>query len=127
MNQYTILVVEDEPTIQSLCRRLLRQLGQEAVFTGTIAEALEKISGFGRLDLLIADIRLPDGDGGDVIAKAREKFPAAGVLVVTGSPTPDPRLDLLQKLNIQESDILFKPFEISRFEAEVRRRLCPNQ
>lgn len=123
MNRHMILVVEDEQTIQSLCKRILDRIGQEAVFLGTIASALAKINELGQLDLLITDIRLPDGDGRDVIHRVRERFPAAKVLVITGSPASDLQPDDFQALNVPESDILFKPFEASCFEAAVQCRL----
>lgn len=123
MSPSNILVVDDEEFMRKLCGRILRGMGHEAVFARTQAEALEQIGSLERLDLLVTDLRLPDGRGTDVIRAARAKFPAAGVLVITALPGPETLRDEFQGLGVLEGDMLSKPFAVSTFEAAVKAKL----
>lgn len=118
-----ILVVEDEAVIRSICRRILAPLKHDAVFASGIREAAEKIDSSHRFDLLITDMRLPDGDGLEAISLFRERNARAAILIMTGSPNPGARADRLQEAGLDEKDILAKPFEIKDFESLVRRKL----
>ncbi|PIU17808.1 MAG: DNA-binding response regulator, partial [Elusimicrobia bacterium CG08_land_8_20_14_0_20_59_10] len=89
----------------------------------TLAEACEKINSQERLDLLVTDLNLPDGQGLDVIRAARAKFPAAGVVVITALLSPETLRDEFQSLGVSEDDILSKPFAVSTFEAAVKAQL----
>ena len=79
-----ILLVEDEQIIQVLCRRLLGQMGFDLRVAGSVAEAGEAIKDYPP-DLLITDLRLPDGDGVEVIMLLKERAADAKVIIVTGS------------------------------------------
>ena len=123
MNPYKILVVDDEEHMRKLCGRILGGLGYEAVFAQTLAEACEKINSQERLDLLVTDLNLPDGQGLDVIRAARAKFPAAGVVVITALLSPETFQAEFQSLGVSENDMLSKPFAISGFETAVKAQL----
>ena len=123
MSPYSILVVDDEEPMRKLCGRILGGMGYEAVFAQTLAEACEKINSQERLDLLVTDLNLPDGQGLDVIRAARAKFPAAGVVVITALLSPETLRDEFQSLGVSEDDILSKPFAVSTFEAAVKAQL----
>lgn len=115
-----ILIVEDEQVIRAICERVLSRMGYETFFAGGIGEAAAQIKDLDRLDMLITDMRLPDGDGVDAIILVRQKHPAAKVLIMTGSPHPGERKGRLQEVGLTREDILPKPFEIKTLEATVR-------
>lgn len=121
MGAKKILVVEDEKSIRLICKRLLARMGHAAIFAGTVKEAVETISILKRLDFLVTDMRLPDGDGVEVIQRLRRKFPSAKILIVTGSPIPEFRLERLYEMGFTEESVLPKPFEIDQFNAAIRR------
>lgn len=123
MDAKKILIVEDEKSIRLICKRLLARMGHPAIFAATVREAVETICGLKRVDSLVTDIRLPDGDGVEVIQRLRREFPSAKVLIITGSPIPEFRLDRLFDMGLAEDDVLPKPFEISQFNAAIRKRL----
>lgn len=120
MSQKKILLIEDEAIIQSLCRRLLAKTGWELILAGTLGEAREKMKG-PAVDLLITDLKLPDGDGVEIIRELRERFPKTKAMVITGSPSPESRLEKLTELGV--TDIIFKPFEVEEFEKAVHKAL----
>lgn len=123
MDPKVIFIVEDEGSIRLICKRLLARMGHAAIFAKDVLDATQKLSDMKRVDLLVTDMRLPDGDGVEVIAKLLQKFPSAKVLVITGSPVPELRLGRLYEMGFRERDILPKPFEIGQFIAGVRRCL----
>lgn len=123
MEPYSILVVDDEAYIRRLCDRILRAMGLTAVFASTLKEALREVASQERLDLLLTDLVLSDGRGLEVVRAARLKFPDAKVLVMTGLFSAKKEMGAGRTLNVQERDLLLKPFSISDFETEVRRRL----
>jgi len=117
-----VLIAEDEKAIQQLCRRILGK-GYVLICAGGVGEASSAMRKADRLDLLITDLRLPDGDGVDVIKECKEVHPAARVLVITGSPTPDSHMGALLYLGLSEEDILSKPFDVTDFERAVQKRV----
>jgi CheY-like chemotaxis protein len=109
------LVLDDENTIARLCSRVIQALGPQTDTAGTVAEAETLIRGF-RYDLLVCDMRLPDGAGLDVEALFRERNPRGGVIVITGSLAPGhPALEKAKG----EIVVLSKPFELEDFRAAV--------
>jgi DNA-binding response OmpR family regulator len=61
-----ILIIDDEKVILESLGMFLTEKGYEARCAVCMAEGLEKIDGF-RPDAVILDIRLPDGDGLDLL------------------------------------------------------------
>ncbi|HWA24662.1 MAG TPA: response regulator [Lacunisphaera sp.] len=75
-----ILIVEDHlPTLEVLAK-LLRRDGHEVVTASTFAAALAASQGR-ELDLLISDVGLPDGSGGELMVALRQTHGIAGIAV----------------------------------------------
>jgi two-component system response regulator PilR (NtrC family) len=123
MEQYNILLADDEDFMRKLCARILRGMGHEPVLAESVAEAREKIGSLERLDLLITDLRLKDGHGIEIARCARARFPAARVLVITAFLSLETHVEEFRALGISDEDILCKPFAVSGFEAAVKDRL----
>ena len=123
MRPYSVLVVDDEEFMRNICGRVLRGMGHEPVFAGTLAEALGKIGALDRLDLLITDLHLPDGHGIEAASCFHGKFPGAGMLVITAFLSLDTHIEEFQALGVSENDMLSKPFSVSALETAVKARL----
>ena len=115
-----ILVVEDEEVIRRLLARVLIQPDYDLVLVGTIREGLERIDQT-NWDMLITDLRLPDGDGADVIQRFKNKSRELPIIVITGSPTPGSRMPRALDLDVQEC--IYKPFELDVIQTAVRAAL----
>jgi DNA-binding response OmpR family regulator len=77
-----ILIVEDEPLVAFDNEHLLREKGFEVVATvDTVADALRELAEQD-IDLVLADVKLSDGNGVDVAHAAQRK--GVPVLFVTG-------------------------------------------
>jgi len=83
----SILVVDDEVDLVRTYERLLRRQGYRVVSVGSRDAGLLAVQAEA-LRLVITDLRLPDGDGLDIVRAARAVTPPLPVLVATvlGSP-----------------------------------------
>jgi CheY-like chemotaxis protein/NAD-dependent dihydropyrimidine dehydrogenase PreA subunit len=81
--------------------------------------ALENFSQQG-FDLLVADLRLPDMDGMNVIHWVKEKKPDTAVIVITGYSSVSSAVEAMRE---GAADFLPKPFTEEEFMARVTRAL----
>ncbi len=103
----SILVVDDEPGIASLCERLLSREGHRVTALINPLAAIEYLQKT-RTDLLLVDIRMPEVDGFDVISRAKIVQPDIAVLVMTGFGTVETAIRALRQ---GVDGLLLKPFE----------------
>jgi CheY-like chemotaxis protein len=94
-----VLLCEDEPLIQMVMVEMLRDIGIEAVEAATIDTALAVLHA--GVDMLISDVRLPDGSGIELARKVREQYPGMPVVFATGERMEPP---------LENSVVLSKPF-----------------
>jgi len=78
-----ILVVDDETDLASTCERLLRRRGHAVITVGSRAAGLAALADAAPA-LIVADVRLPDGDGLDVVRAAAAMRPRVPSVVMTG-------------------------------------------
>src|SRR5215470_8181500 len=90
----TVLVVDDEADFLATYDRLLRRQGYRTVTTSSRQSALLALEA-DPFALIIADMRLPDGDGLDIVRAARARPQPARVIVVTGFASAQSRRDAL--------------------------------
>ena len=78
-----LLVEDDRPVRERLAEIIAKWRGGELVAAvGTVSQAMDAIQN-DPIDLLITDLRLPDGHGVQVIRALREKHPAAEAMVIS--------------------------------------------
>ncbi len=83
MQKSRILVVDDESSIRTALFRALEKKGHHVLTASCIAEAESLSTGEQSLDLLITDLRLPDGDGLDFMVKIMRSHQCQ-TIVLTG-------------------------------------------
>ncbi|NJC95990.1 MAG: hypothetical protein C3F07_01540 [Anaerolineales bacterium] len=110
MEKTTVLVVDDEPGIALLCSRVLKRAGYTVDSETNPQTAIELLQRE-RYDLLLVDIRMPEVDGFDVIARARGSQPDIAVLVMTGFGTVETAIRALRQ---GVDGLILKPFEEGR-------------
>jgi signal transduction histidine kinase len=124
METVSALVVDDEPGIAALCKRVLSRAGYDVVALTDPRAAIEHLQQH-RLDLLVVDIRMPEVDGFDVISRAQMVQPDIAVLVMTGFGTVETAIRALRQ---GVDGLLLKPFERSdELLSSVRQVLIDNQ
>ena len=115
----TILHVEDEPSLQLALGDALRDQGWDVVPAGTVAMALEALA-TAALDLVLTDLRLPDGSGMEVLAAALRREPGLPVVVLTAYGSVD---GAVAAIRAGAAEYLTKPFEDEQLLTMVRRHL----
>ncbi len=117
----TILVVDDEPGVRAVTRRVLERAGFDVVVAGDVEEAATALEQEGPFDLVLTDLSLPDGDGKGVADLAGARLPAVPVLIMSGYSERSEQEELLQRSGI--TDYLSKPFTRDQLLDSVRSAL----
>jgi putative two-component system response regulator len=78
-----VLVVDDDPQILGVLRRILAGAGYAVTPASDVDEALAFLAG-GSFDLLLCDVELPDGSGLDVVEFALSRSPHIAAFMVSG-------------------------------------------
>ncbi len=83
-----VLVVDDDAIVLASCRRVLEAEGLTVVTATTVSQAVEEAvaQGFG---LIIADIRMPERDGFQLMKKVSAWRKPTPVIAMSGYPTPE--------------------------------------
>ena len=110
-----ILLMEDEYSIANGLKMVLSEEGYQVDLATTGQGALDSFFGNG-FDLLIADLRLPDIDGFEVIKEVKAKRPETEVVVITGYSSVYSAVDAM-KLGVY--DYLPKPFTEDEIKSAV--------
>lgn len=110
-----ILVMEDDLSVAKGLEMVLREDGFDVNLAGTGELAMEAFREK-RFDLLVADLRLPDIDGMEVIRRVKAQKPETEVIVITGYGTTETAVEAM-KLGV--SDFLPKPFTEDQIKAAV--------
>jgi DNA-binding NtrC family response regulator len=119
-----ILVVDDEPGIRSHACQVLEDVGYTTVAAASAIEAREVLS-LTRPDLMILDLRLPDGSGLDLSLQIQPSYPRVPVLFISGYPDDFPRGDIIHwPLRYA---FLAKPYTVPRLLRSVRELLNASQ
>ena len=115
----TILVVDDEALIRDTLHIVLKRMGHVVLEADDGAEGLIVSRNFkGRIDLVIADVRMPKLDGPTMVRLLQAKRPGMKVLLISGdSPESLP--------NASKKNFLHKPFLPNAIEQKVQEILAP--
>lgn len=117
-----ILIVDDDPALLATLAEQLALDGEFAITeAGTLAEADRHLQAEGaRFDLVLLDLRLPDGDGRDFCARMRRLGHRMPVIILTGS---DSESDIVSGLDAGANDYIAKPFRLNELLARMRAQL----
>jgi DNA-binding NtrC family response regulator len=114
-----ILVVDDEENMVHFLTKLLRGGGFEVEAARTGEEALARLRA-GSFELVLTDLRLPDGDGIDVLKAARELHPETVVVLITAYGTIG---SAIEAMRAGAYDYVTKPFRAGEILQVVEKAL----
>jgi two-component system response regulator AtoC len=104
----SVLVVDDELLIRKSLGKVLRARGYAVEVASTGTEGLEKVGSI-RPQVMILDMRLPDGDGLSVLRKARQLDPLLQVIIITAYGDVQTAVDAMK---LGACDFVRKPYEM---------------
>ena len=81
-----ILIIDDDKYILCIFSRILQKQGYDVDTAETGQEALEKI-GNQKYDLALIDVKLPDTEGPNLLARINNIYPEMMKIVITGFPS----------------------------------------
>lgn len=118
-----VLIVDDDPNIIYLCKKLLRAAGLDVCGVGRGQEAIQ-LCRQTAFDLLLLDFKMPDLDGLEVLRQVRQIQPDVAAIFITGYGTMETAVEAM-RLGAQE--FMLKPFEGDVLMAKVQQVLAHRQ
>jgi len=112
------LVIDDEAAILRFLKPALEANNYDMASAGTIAEGLKRIAAEAP-DIVLLDLGLPDGDGKDVIRRARE-WSDLPIIVLSAR---DRETEKIEALDLGADDYVNKPFNVGELLARMRTAL----
>jgi DNA-binding NtrC family response regulator len=112
-----VLVIDDEPSMRSVCEGFLRSFGHTVESTGNGESGLAQIEE-SFYDLVLADYKLPGMDGLQVLQQIKDKSPNTEVIIMTAYADIE---SAVQAVRYDAFDYLPKPFELEEMQRAVRK------
>lgn len=129
MSDRSVLILDDEENLRSLMARIIELEGY-TVFQSKYVKSAWKVLEREDIRLVITDVKLPDGNGVELTARLKEKFPTIEVIVLTayGSITDGVQaikngaFDYLTKGDHQEKliPLLSKAYEKATLQHKIK-------
>lgn len=117
---HTTLIIDDEPDLRELLSMTLRDMGIGCTEAANVSEAKQLLA-HQRYDLCLTDMRLPDGDGLELVEWIQNHCAAMPVAVITAHGNVDTAVEALKK---GAFDFVSKPVELKRLRDLVRTALA---
>ena len=115
-----VLVVDDEPDIRELLEITLGRMGLETVSAANVAEARAVLDDGALLRLCLTDMRLPDGNGIELIEHIQRRHPTLPVAMLTAHGNVD---SAIRALKAGAFDFISKPVALEKLRNLVNAAL----
>ena len=110
-----VLVVEDEPSMRSVCEGFLRSFGHNVDCVDRAEKATAQLREV-KYDLVVADYKLPGMDGLELLHHIKDECPDTEVIIMTAFADID---SAVQAVRLDAFDYLPKPFELEEMQRAV--------
>jgi len=110
-----ILVIDDEPDLRTLYELTLLREGYRVEAAGSVSEAWQHLEA-GRFDAVITDMRLPDGQGMEILQRIQQSQRSERCVVMTAYGSAE---NAVEALKAGAFDYLTKPVDLKQFRAVV--------
>ena len=119
MNKPRALVIDDEPDIRELLTLTLGRMDIDTAVAGDVTSAKQKLK-TGSYDLCLTDMRLPDGDGLELVDWMQTNAPGTPVAVITAHGNIE---TAVQALKLGAFDFVSKPLDLKNLRNIVESAL----
>ena len=124
MQGQRILIVDDEASLRTALFRALDRKGYQVVTSATYKEAETVGQTDKPVDLALVDLRLPDGDGIELMEKLRTFHPNIQVIILTGHASVETAVEATRKGAFH---FVTKPCNLDEIMTLVERALSHSQ
>ena len=114
-----ILIVDDEPDLRELLAMTAEAMALKADLAADLAEARTALAGK-RYDLCLTDMRLPDGDGLELVSLIQQKYAGLPVAVITAHGSVEAAVTALKN---GAFDFLSKPLDLNNLRSIIATAL----
>ncbi|MCH8551352.1 MAG: sigma-54 dependent transcriptional regulator [Natronospirillum sp.] len=111
-----VLIIDDEPDIRELLVMTLQRMGLQAVEAGTLEDSRRHL-GEQTFDLCLTDMKLPDGDGIELVRYLQAQFPRLPVVMITAHGNMETAIEALKA---GAFDFLNKPLDLQHLRDLIR-------
>jgi two-component system response regulator PilR (NtrC family) len=119
MSKPLALVIDDEPDIRELLSLTLGRMDIDTAVAGDVKSAKAQLSGK-RFDICLTDMRLPDGDGLELVEWMQKNSSGVPVAVITAHGNVE---TAVQALKLGAFDFISKPLDIKNLRNIVENAL----
>ena len=115
----TVLVIDDELDLRELLKLTLAKMGIDSTAVETLGEARAELQE-NSFDLCLTDMRLPDGNGLEMVQYVQKNYPQLPIAVLTAYGNVDLAVDALK---LGAFDFLSKPVDLPRLRSLINNAL----
>jgi len=119
MKQPVVLIIDDEPDIRELLEITLGRMGLDTLSAATVTQA-RRLLHHPAIALCLTDMKLPDGNGMDVIHYIQERRPETPVAMITAFGSMEMAIEALKA---GAFDFITKPIDLERLRRLVESSL----
>jgi len=112
-----VLVVDDDDAVRKACCDVVERRGFAVMGSGSVAAA-RTILKHQKIDLLLLDLKLPDGGGLALLEQVKILYPDTSVVVMTAFATV---VSAVEAMRIGAADYLTKPFALEELTTVLDR------
>lgn len=111
-----VLILEDEVSLREILKIVLEEFGYQVEEAGTLSEAVKKVEE-SYFDLILVDLRLPDGSGMELVRRVKGETPDTEVIIITAFASTQ---TVKEAFELGVYDYVEKPFQIDELRILIR-------
>ena len=119
VDQFRVLVIDDDPGVRDYMEALVSRQGYEVTAAADGEEALRNLE-ISQPDLITLDVVLPGMDGLQTLEKLKQRLPDVPVVMLSGHGQAR---NIVEAMRCGASDFLRKPFEVEELELAFQKAL----
>lgn len=120
-----ILVIEDEPSVQTLLRKQLVASGFQVTVANDGLDGLVKLETL-RPSLILCDMMMPNLDGVEFVRAIKQHSETQNIPVVFLTAKTDPR-SMIDGINVGARFYVTKPFQMDDLLGKIKKALAPSK
>jgi len=117
MSEIQVLLVDDEESFRKLVARELFHAGYQVMTAENVEQARRLLSSH-FFHIVLLDVRMPDGNGLDLLSELKEASPTTEVIMLTAYGTIE---EAIRAMKLGALDFLAKPCKLGELEAVLEK------